>query len=413
MVIKKKKPVIEIVIIGNEILSDPNRDSNSHYLITALSEAGYRVRYISITGDVIEDIVDVIRVSAARADVVLVTGGLGPTSDDVTVEAAARALGLPLVFDERVFTWIETLFKRRKRHMSDSNKKQAMIPEGAMVLKNEIGTAPGILIERNDTDMFLMPGVPVEMSTLFRKEILPRIHDSFQSSQIDVETLNVTGISESELYDRIKNIPGAEEAVYFYPGSEGIEVMIITAEDSPVDAGSISESIQDTLGDLVFSTKKESLEMVVGKMLIKKGLTIAVAESCTGGLIAHRLTNIPGSSDYMLCGVVAYSNDSKLNILRIDEKLIRAHGVVSPEVAAAMSEGVRRISGADIGISTTGIAGPGGGSSEKPVGLMYGGISWEDGTETKKLQFFEDRFINKSRMSQAMLDTVRTFLKKR
>ena len=410
---KKKSPVIELIIIGNEILSDPNRDSNSQYLINTLYQAGYKANYIGIIGDVINDIVDVFRISAARADIVLVTGGLGPTPDDVTVEAAAQASGLNLVFDEKVFKWIEKLFKCRKRRMSDSNRKQAMIPEGACALKNEIGTAPGILIEDNQTEIYLMPGVPVEMRKLFAGEILPRIKDSFQPSSIDVETLNITGIGESELYDRIKSIPGAEETVNFYPGAEGIELKIITDEGSPVEAATIRENIQDTLGDLVFSMNGENLEMIVGKMLTERGLTIAVAESCTGGLIAHRLTNIPGSSNYMLCGVVAYSNDSKHRILGVEKELIRIHGAVSAEVAAAMSEGVRQISGADIGISTTGIAGPGGGSKEKPVGLMYGGISFEDGTETKKLQFFEDRFINKSRMSQTMLDIVRNYLKKR
>ncbi len=409
----EKKPVIELIIIGNEILSDPSRDSNSRYLINTLYEAGFTVDHISIVGDIIKDIAEVLRVSSQRADIILVTGGLGPTSDDVTVEAAAQASGLNLVFDEKVFKWIETLFKRRNRHMSGSNRKQAMIPEGACILKNEIGTAPGILIEVKGAEIFLMPGVPVEMKKLFAREVLPRIKESFQPSPINVETLNVTGISESALYDRIKSIPGAKEAVNFYPGAGGIELKIVTYKDSPVDAASICQNIQDILGELVFSSNGESLETVVGKMLIDKGLTIAVAESCTGGLIAHKLTNIPGSSSYMLCGVVAYSNDSKHRILGVDRELIRVHGAVSAEVAAAMSDGVRKISGADIGISTTGIAGPGGGSKEKPVGLMYGSISFNSVTETKKLQFFEDRFINKSRMSQAMLDTVRNFLKKR
>ena len=409
---KKKKPVIEVLITGDEILSNPARDKNSQYLIDTLLEAGFTVNFISHVGDDIPDIVRAFRLSAERADIVLVTGGLGPTSDDVTVEAFAKAFGLNLVLDEKALKWIEEVFRRRNRFMSDSNRKQAMIPEGSIPLRNEKGTAPGIFIEVKETDIYLMPGVPKEMNTMFNSIVLPRIANSYKKSPIDVATLNITGISESELYDRIGSIPGAKNAVKYYPGYEGITLKIITDENSLIDATSLKEKIHDTLGDLVYSTKSESLEQVVGRMLSEKGLTIAVAESCTGGLIAHRLTNIPGSSNYLLCSIVAYSNESKHRILGVDEGLIKTHGAVSAEVAQAMSEGVRKISCADIGISATGIAGPGGGSEKKPVGLMFCGISSKYGTETKKLQFVEDRIINKSRMSQAVLDIVRNHLKK-
>jgi len=409
---KKKKPVIEVLIAGDEILSNPARDKNAQYLIEALLGAGFAVNFISYFGDVIPDIVSAFRISVDRADIVLVTGGLGPTSDDVTVEAFAGAFGLNLLLDEDALGWIEEIFRRRNRFMSDSNRKQAMIPEGSTPLRNEKGTAPGIFIEVKETDIYLMPGVPKEMNTMFNGFVLPRIVNSYETSPINVETVRITGISESELYDRINGIPGAENTVKYYPGYEGVTLKIITDKNSPVDATTLKERIHDVLGDLVYSTKNESLEQVVGRMLTEKGLTIAVAESCTGGLIAHRLTNIPGSSKYLLCSVVAYSNESKHRILGVDKGLIKNYGAVSVEVARAMSEGVRRISGADIGISTTGIAGPGGGSKKKPVGLMFNGISSKNGTEIKKLQFVEDRLINKSRMSQAVLDIVRGYLKK-
>lgn len=409
---KKKKPVIEILIIGDEILSNPDRDKNAQYLIDALLGAGFTVNFISYVGDVIPDIVRAFRLSAERSDIVLITGGLGPTSDDVTVEAFAEAFELNLVLDEKALGWIEEVFRRQNRFMSDSNRKQAMIPEGSSPLRNEKGTAPGIFIEVDKTDIYLMPGVPKEMNTIFNSIVLPRIVESFKTYPIEVATLNITGISESELYDRIIGIPEAKNAVKYYPGYEGITIKIITDEYSPIDAASLKEEIHDILGDLVYSTKNESLEQVVGKMLSEKGLTIAIAESCTGGLIAHRLTNIPGSSNYLLCSVVAYSNESKHRILGVDRGLIESHGAVSAEVAQAMSEGVRKISGADIGISATGIAGPGGGSKKKPVGLMFSSISSENGTETKKLQFVQDRLINKNRMSQVVLDIVRDHLKK-
>ncbi len=408
---KKKKPVIEILIIGDEILSNPARDKNSQYLVDTLSGGGFRVNFIDYVGDVITDIVGAFQHSVKRADIILVTGGLGPTSDDMTVEAAAKAFGLNLILDEKALKWIEDIFRRRNRFMSDSNRKQALVPEGSFPFRNEKGTAPVIFIEVEETDIYLMPGVPGEMSTMFNNFVFPRIKDYFETSPINVVSLNITGIAESELYDRIIGIRGVKDAVRYYPGYEGITVKIITDEDSPVDADSLKVKIQNTLGDLVYSTENESLEQVVGKMLSDKGLTIAVAESCTGGLVAHRLTNVPGSSDYLLCGVVAYSNESKQRLLGVDRGLIETYGAVSAEVAQAMSEGVRRISGADIGISATGIAGPCGGSEKKPVGLMFSGISSENGTETKKLQFVEDRIINKSRMSQAVLDIIRNYLK--
>lgn len=408
---KKKKPVIEILIVGDEILSNPACDKNSQYLVDTLSGGGFGVNFIEYVGDVIADIVGAFQQSVKRADIILVTGGLGPTSDDMTVEAAAKAFGLNLILDEKALKWIEDIFRRRNRLMSDSNRKQALVPEGSIPFRNEKGTAPGIFIEVEKTDIYLMPGVPGEMSAMFNSFVFPRIKDSFETSPINVASLNITGITESELYDRIIGIPGVKDAVRYYPGYEGITVKIITDEGSPVDADSLKVKIQSTLGDLVYSTENESLEQVVGKMLSDKGLTIAVAESCTGGLVAHRLTNVPGSSDYLLCGVVAYSNESKQRILGVDRGLIETYGAVSAEVAQAMSEGVRRISGADIGISATGIAGPSGGSEKKPVGLMFSGISSENRTETKKLQFVEDRIINKSRMSQAVLDIIRNYLK--
>jgi len=411
MVDRMKKPVIEIVIVGNEILSNPARDTNSRFLIDTLEKAGYPVSFISMVGDTVGHISDHFRDAAARADVILATGGLGPTSDDVTVEGVARAFDVELVFDEGVFRRIEELFRRRNRHMSESNRKQAKIPAGAFPLDNEIGTAPGICLEKNGTTLYLMPGVPVEMKKMFTETVLPRISGRFMPSDIEVATLNVTGVSESELYDLIRIIPGSEDAVYYYPGPEGIELKIVTTSESPVHSGAIRDLIIGKLGDRVFSTAGEPLEDIVGRMLAEQGLTIAVAESCTGGLIAHRLTNTPGSSRYMLCGVIAYSDESKQRILGVDGALISAHGAVSAEVAGAMAEGIRALSGADIGISTTGIAGPAGGSSEKPVGLMYGGLAVGGNTVTKKLQFLEDRYINKCRMSQAMLDIVRMYLK--
>ena len=412
------KPVIEIIVVGDEILSGRTTDKNAPYLIEAFRESGYDVSFISVVGDSVDKIADTLRFSTGRANVVLVTGGLGPTSDDVTVEAAADAFSLKLVEDDAVLKRIEELFRRRKRFMSESNKKQALIPEGAEPLKKPLGTAPGICLNVKSGDstsdtgtvIYLMPGVPLEMQAIFDSAVLLRIRELFEPLSVETAAVSVTGISESLLYDTLKHLPGAEKAFSFYPRLSGIEIKVRTEKDSSVNALKLRENIIDILGDKVYSTSGENLEEALAKMLIKKQATVGIAESCTGGLIAHRLTNIPGSSAYMLCGVVAYSNEAKRDILGIDNKIIEEFGAVSQETAAAMAEGIRKIAGAKIGISTTGIAGPGGGSAEKPVGLMYTGISTEHETVTKKLQFAEDRLINKSIMSQAVLDILRRYL---
>lgn len=411
-------PVIEIVIIGDEILSGWTIDANALSLINSLATAGFEVRYISVAGDTISEIADILRHAQKRADIVLVTGGLGPTSDDVTVEAVAEAFGLQLILDEDVLQQIEMTFQRRNRIMSESNKKQAMIPAGAEPLPNPIGTAPGIYLQIRENsaksdrpcNINLMPGVPVEMEAIFRTYVLPRVKEGYKPSSIEITTVRVTGISESQLFDTIKHLPGAREAFAFYPSPMGTEIKIRTNSTSPLNASALRDRIVEIVGDYVYSTKGESIEEVVGSFLLKRGLTIGVAESCTGGLVSHRLTDIPGSSSYFLGSVIAYANEVKDSILGVNPTLIVKHGAVSSEVAGAMAEGVRKVMGADIGCSTTGIAGPSGGSPEKPVGLLFTGISSERETLTKRLQFVEERRINKAMMSQAVLDMLRRYL---
>ncbi len=410
---KKNNPVIEIVIAGDEILTDPVRDKNAQFFADSLRTAGFDIGFISMTGDSSSSLSDVFKHASERADIVLSTGGLGPTSDDNTIAAFAGAFGLKLVLDQPTMKHIEALFKRRKRSMSDSNIKQAMIPEGAAAFENKFGTAPGVYARTADTDFYFMPGVPAEMERLFAEQILPKICGDYEAVPREVRTLRLTGITESALYDKIASIRGAKESVRYYPSLEGITVKIVTDADAEISSAEIAADIADTVGDIIFASSGESLEEVVGNILRERGLTVGIAESCTGGRVTNRLIKIPGASYYVMVGVVAYSNEAKREILGVPEEIIRAYGAVSAEVADAMAEGVRRISGADIGISTTGIAGPDGGSAEKPVGLMYTGIATARGTETKKLQFFEDRLINMGIMSQAVLNSLRYHLIKK
>jgi nicotinamide-nucleotide amidase len=381
-------------------------------MIDGLARKGFPVRFVSVVGDDLDDLIRTFRTAAEQADVILVTGGLGPTSDDITLEAAARAFGRELHLNEQVLAKIEELFRRRNRFMSESNRRQALIPEGAIPIENPVGTAPGVRMIVEGKRFYFLPGVPGEMQAIINQSILPEIVAGFEAEPAEMETVHVTGISESELYDRIRHLPSARESFAYYPNPEGIMVCIRTGKGSPVSARELREAVVGILGERVYSIRGESLEQVVGGMLTERRLTLGIAESCTGGLLAHRLTNIPGSSAYLLCGVVAYSNDSKIRILGVEPKLIETYGAVSAETAAAMAEGVRTISGADIGISTTGIAGPGGATVDKPVGLMYTGYSDSRTTETKKLHFAEDRIINKNRMSQAALDILRLHLER-
>jgi len=411
------KPKIEILVVGDEILSGRTEDTNARYMGDALRASGFNVDFVSIVGDRVDDISHSLRVAAGRSHVVLATGGLGPTSDDMTLEAAARAFGRRLVVDEEVLRRIREFFRRRGRFMSESNRKQALVPEGAEVITNPVGTAPAVCLEVGDPSVhgpgsvvYLMPGVPREVRVIFGTVVLPRIRESFEPVYFETAKVCVYGIGESQVYDAVKHLPGAREAFAFYPRYSGIEIVIRTGENAPSTASELRDEVVRLLGDHVYSTSGESMEEAVARLLVGAGRTIGVAESCTGGLIAHRLTNVPGSSAYMLCGVVAYSNDSKVRVLGVDAGKIERFGAVSAEVAAEMAEGVRRVAGADIGLSTTGIAGPEGGGPEKPVGLMYAGLSTGGGTTTKKLQFSGDRLINKGRMSQAVLDILRRYL---
>jgi nicotinamide-nucleotide amidase len=406
-----KTPLIHIVIVGDEILADPGRDKNAQFLVDTLKASGYPVHTVTVTGDSLDGIRDVLTNSAGHDDILLMTGGLGPTSDDRTVEAVALAFGRPLFQDESVLAHINELFRRRNRKMTVSNQKQAMVPEGAVVLTNDHGTAPGIKLTVEATDIYLMPGVPTEMQELFKGRILPRIRERFRPEPVETAVVRVSGISESMLFDRIGSLPGAKEAFSYFPSPKGIEIRINAGKNSPLSAMELQEKVCEILGDIVFSTRKESLEEVVGAMLAESGKTVAVAESCTGGLVADRLTDVPGSSRYLLCGVVAYSNESKVSVLGVDPSLIEAYGAVSAEVAASMAEGVRKIANADIGVSTTGIAGPGGATPDKPVGIMYTALAVDGKTETKKLQFLSNRIINKQIMSQSVLDLIRHNLK--
>ena len=403
----------EIMTIGDELLSGLTLNSNAAYIGRCFSESGIVVRWVSTVGDDAEAILDALKLAHARSDVVIMTGGLGPTHDDITKKGVARFFDSEIVFSEQEYAWLEERFSRWGRKISPSNRAQAEVPEKAEILKNSVGTAPGLLFIDEESRVFVLPGVPEEMRTLMDDEVMPRLKEDAAGRVVRTRMLRTTGIPESTLYERlqpaIERIPDIRIA--FLPKSQGVAIRITAVGEKPEDIearlNAASDALIEGAGRFFFGEGDSRIEEVVAGLLAEKNMTIALAESCTGGLVCDMLTNVPGISAHLERGVVAYSNEAKVEILQVPASTIEKHGAVSPETARAMAEGVRRISGTDIGLSTTGIAGPGGATQEKPLGLIY--IAYTDSkcTVVEKHIFPKDRRWNKVRSAVTALDLVR------
>lgn len=406
----------EVLSVGTELLLGQITDSNAAYLAGVLAEAGVDLFFKQTVGDNSTRVQQAVRLALSRADLVLMTGGLGPTEDDLTVEAVAAALDLPLVRNPQVAERIRRFFETRRLSAPESVYKQALIPQGAQVISNRRGTAPGVVITHDATTIVIMPGVPVEMEGMVEDFLIPWLRERTGEVVIRSRVLKVTGLGESAVEERIKDLlhmPAPTIAPYAKLGEVHLRV---TAKGAPalvmehLAAGEVAVRIR--LGDLVFGTDDETLEEVTGRLLLARGQTVAVAESCTGGLIADRLTNIPGSSAYFLSCVVAYSNAAKTTLLGVSPDVLETHGAVSGAVAQAMAHGVREQAGSDIGLGVTGIAGPSGGSAQKPVGLVY--VALADGeTETVREWRFGRRSGRrgiKYLSTQVAIDLLRTHL---
>ncbi len=403
----------EIVTVGNEILSGDTVDTNSAFIGRKLTELGVQVEWITSVGDREENIRRAFETALDRVDLVIVTGGLGPTHDDATKKVFARLFQKRLVLNEQILRQVRAKFQKRGMAMPQVNVGQAMVPEGVELLENRFGTAPGFHLEQRNKHIFLLPGVPREMRQMLEEGVLPVVSKLARGEEICRLTLRTTGISESALFERLKGLKEMA-TVAFLPGYSGVDIRI-TARGSRAGerVKTTAQQIHKLAGDFVYGVEKETLEEVVGRQLKRLGLKLAVAESCTGGLIAHRLTNIPGSSDYFERGVITYSNESKVQLLGVPAETIRRYGAVSVQTAEAMASGVRKLADTDIGLSTTGIAGPTGATPTKPIGLVFIGLSTPEKTVSKKFQFGEDRLVNKERMSQAALEMLWRKLKSR
>ena len=403
----------EIIAIGSELLTPERTDTNGLWLTEKLNGIGIEVKLKTIVGDDDARLEETIRDAMKRSRAVIMTGGLGPTEDDITRKIAARAMNRRLLLNEKVLENIRTKFLSLGRQMPEINSRQAMVIDGAEVLDNPNGSAPGMYIEHEGRSVVVLPGPPREMRPMFETFVLPKLAAKAGDVRVVRRILRVAGMGESAVDEKIAPVYTQyknPQTTILFNRSE-IEIHLTaqakTERDAELLLDGLAGQIEERLGHSIFAFRGETMEEVIGLRLAVAGFTLAVAESCTGGLISQRLTEVPGSSVYFMEGVVTYSNDAKTRSLGVDSELIVKHGAVSAEVAEAMAEGVRRRADTDFGIAVTGIAGPGGGSEEKPVGLVYIALSDDAHTEHRKLMLPGDRHLIRWRASQAALDLLR------
>lgn len=404
-----------IITIGDEILLGSTLNTNAAFIGTQLFDINIPVVKTSVIGDDNLSILNEIKSASEVADLILITGGLGPTHDDVTRKSIVDFFKTELVDNKEVLEDIKALFDKRKRKLSPANIDQAKIPIIADAIRNSHGTAPGEWIEQDGKIYVVMPGVPYEMESMMQSYVIPKLHEKIGQDQSIIlrKMILTTGIPESTLYERFGNLDellnGGKLA--FLPNQYGVKLRISVEGTDEKELQNkmmeIEQRIRSKAGRFIYGVGDEQLEAVVGRLLIEREFKIATAESCTGGLVGNMLTNVSGSSKYFERGVICYSNAAKVEILKVNEDTLAEHGAVSMEVAMQMAEGIKSTSGADIGLATTGIMGPTGASTNKPVGLVFIGYCDDKVCTAKKFQFGEERLLNKERTAQAALDFVR------
>jgi nicotinamide-nucleotide amidase len=409
--------IAEIIAVGSELLTPFRQDTNSLYLTAQLNNLGVEVAFKTIVGDNLKDILRVTTTALSRADILILSGGLGPTEDDLTREAVAETLGLQLRRDPEIVQAIERRFTERGWKMSSNNLKQADVISGAIILQNANGTAPGQWISgRSDGKekiVVLLPGPPHELHALFEHAVLERLRAKVPKQYLASRVLKITGIGESACDARVapiyKRFADVDTTILAAPGEIQLHLRTrgSSANAAELRLDELVGKIEEELGDSVYSDNGDSLEQIVSYFLQMRNATLAVAESCTGGLVAERLTSLSGSSRYFIGGAIVYSNELKTQFADVPQDLIDVYGAVSEQVAKALAEGIRARCGASLGLGITGVAGPTGGTAEKPVGLVYHALASERGTEVVKRNFPGDRARVRWFASQQALDMVR------
>jgi nicotinamide-nucleotide amidase len=409
---------ISILTIGNELMSGRTADINSSFIAREINLQGWQVEVMMSVGDNFASIKSRLNYLLALTDVVICTGGLGPTADDITTAAIAQAFGLPLYTDENVLNYIKDIFTKYNLRWVENNAKQALFPQGAEIIANPAGTAAGFALRVKEKLVFVIPGVPHESQRMMPEGVIPILRRYFPvpDQYCAKQTIKTFGLSEAAVDERLKDIDFAATGVNvgFYPVFPENHVVLIsrhkTQEEAQINLQRAQDEVTARLQDYIFSYGEKTLEEVIAGLLTEKKLTIAVAESCTGGLITNRLTDVSGSSDYLERGLVTYSNTAKIGMLSVPAEVIEKYGAVSEETARLMAEGVRKLSGTDIGLSSTGIAGPTGGSPEKPVGTVYLALADAEQTICRHYNFRWDRRRNKLVFSEAALIMLKDFL---
>ena len=408
--------IAEIMATGEEIRSGALIDSNSAYIAEKLEEVGATVARHTCVGDDLGLLISAFKEIGNRADIAVVTGGLGPTSDDLSAQAAAEAAGVSLVLNQSARQSLENFFKARKRAINPASQKQAILPEGAQCIANPIGTAPGFRLEIGKCLFFFLPGVPGEMRRMLSDAVLPQLGRILGAKRnfFQVKTLSTFGLTESKTFELLADIENTFPKI-----SLGLRIKFPEIQVKLYANGSHERQLNDNLesaarwviekmGNKVFSQQGDSMEKIIGQLLLAKHATVALAESCTGGLISHMLTNMPGSSDYFVFCGITYSNQAKIDILNVSAETIKNHGAVHEETAKEMALGVRRISGATYGLATSGIAGPTGGTKDKPVGTVCIGLATPHDCAGYRFHFwFGDRTLNKQVFAVAALEVLR------
>jgi nicotinamide-nucleotide amidase len=409
-----------IIAVGTEMLTPFRVDTNSLFVTEHLNTIGCDVRMKAVVGDDVGELASVFQGALEWADVIVLTGGLGPTEDDITRDGVARVLRRSLTENVEVVERIRRRFERRGIAMPDINRRQGLVPDGATILENANGTAPGLWLEHGRTAIILMPGPPREMKPMFEAVVRDRLSPRSKGAGLFRRVLKITGRTESDVDATVQPIYGPwaglevpiSTTILAVLGQ--IELHLTTRATDRAEADRTLDSavraLCAALGESVYSVDGSPLEAVVGGLLRQRRLTIAVAESCSGGLLASRLTDVPGSSDYVESGVVCYSNRSKVEWLGVPEALIAEHGAVSEPVARAMAAGVRGRANAGVGVGITGIAGPGGGTAEKPVGTVAVAVALDRAEQVRTFQFFGGRDLVKFQSTQAALNMLRLML---
>jgi len=407
----------EIISIGSELTTGQNLDTNGRWLSQRLAEIGIPVGWHTTIADNLDDNIAAFRLASQRAGLVLATGGLGPTQDDLTREVFARVAGVELAFHAESLEQIQAMFARRKRTMTERNRVQAFFPAGSEPIPNANGTAPGIWMTLGNCVLAAMPGVPSEMYSMFETQIKPRLLRLGLAAGVLVQRkINTFGLGESALEEKLFDLThrGHVPEVGITASDATISLRIFgrgaTAEEAHAQIAPVESIIRERLGDLVFGVDGEEMQDVVVRLLTKSGKTLATAESVTGGLVAQRLSRVSGASACLRGGLIAYDNAVKVEMLAVPRDLIDQHGVISAAVVEAMAAGCRTRFRTDLAVSTVGIAGPGGGAADKPVGLVFVGLAWEGGVFSRSFNWGGTRAEVQSRTAKLALNCVRLHL---